>query len=491
MLIPSRFFIPTVWTATAILALAAATKAHAGPEEAPSDLSARVARFTGQDLSKTPITALDLQLGSKGKTKDQPWSGSYWALYNGSVAWPYSIEGTHYKRFRANKNVFEERLPALRASAARGAIDAKTIDSLSATEKYDLYLGDTDFTLTRAVWQAIQEQSDFKRGVEEWEGICHGWATASAYVKRPSHKIVVPSLNGKFLIPFYPDDLKALVTLLWANSLIQDFTKSEGLRCHTNTPEIQENGKVLDRTCKGVNPALWHLTVLSLVGKQQKPFIINKNNDKEIWNQPVSHYEIRYFNPKRGRYGSLEDSIISTRRSWDNFSEFRGNSTSYLVGVEMKLHYISETDPEHRETDGKEKDLIETMTLRYDLELDEQKRIVGGEWLYGDEGPRYGSGSGFGGWGELDEFKPPVYPGFIWRFQSETPIAMSVADSEIPLAGIQTLPESARLALARKAASFRYNLFDFELEKPEVYRRELRPQPLGAVVYPLIEWAHR
>jgi hypothetical protein len=482
MFIPSRFFIPTMWIATALLVLAAvAKKAQAGPNEAPAELSSRVTHFAGIDLSKTPLPALEQELGNQGKTKEQPWSGSYWALYNGSVAWPYMMEGTNLKHFHSNKSVFEERLPPLRAAAMSGKLDAAVLDQLSPTEKYDLYLGDTDFSLTHSVWQAIQEQSDFRKGIQEWEGICHGWSTASAYVKRPSHKVVVPSLNGKFLIPFYPDDLKALVTLLWANSLIQDYTKTEGLRCHTDSPEFDEgNGKVLDNTCKGVNPALWHLSVLSLVGKQHKPFIINKNNNKEIWNQPVSEYEIRYFNPKRGQYGSLEESTVSTQRAWDGLSQFRGQSTHFLVGVEMKLSYVAETNPDHLETDSKEIDRIETMILRYDLELDEQKRVVGGEWLYSDH-------ADFG----LDEFKPPVYPGFIWRFQSENPIAMSVADAQVPLAGIQTMPDSERVALSRKAASFRYDLYERGPEKPVVYRRELRPQPLGAVVYPLIEWAHR
>lgn len=482
MFLSSRHFIPFIWVLSVLFGLAVAVAgAKAGPNEAVGDLSARVSRFSGVDLSRVPLPALDRQLGAKGKTAEQPWSGSYWALYNGSVAWPYSIEGTHFKRFRANREVFSERLPQIRAAVLKGTLAPATIDSLSPTEKYDLYVGDPDFTLTQSVWRAIGEQSDFKRGIEEWEGICHGWAPASAYVKRPKHKIVVPSLNGRWLIPFYPDDLKALVTLLWANSLIQDYTRAEGLRCDTNTPEFDESsGKVIDQHCKGVNPALWHLSVLGLVGKQKKSFIINKNNDKEIWNQPVSHYELRYFDPKRGRYGTLEDSVISTRRAWDEYSEHRSKNTAYLVGVEMKLYYISETDPEHHDTDGKDQDLVETMVLRYDLELDEQQRIVGGEWLYSDR-------AGFA----LDEFKPPVYPGFIWRFKSDNPIAMSVADAQVPAAGFHTLPEATRLQLARKAATFRYDHLDYELEKPEVYRRELRPQPLGAVVYPLIESARR
>jgi hypothetical protein len=92
-----------------------------------------------------------------------------------------------------------------------------------------------------------------------WEGICHGWATAAGIVPRPRKTVKIDMGNGKQL-RFFPDDLKGLASLLWANSLVQDskFLDPntgenvgggviwEGLRCNLKRPKRDRYGRTYD-----------------------------------------------------------------------------------------------------------------------------------------------------------------------------------------------------------------------------------------------------
>lgn len=55
--------------------------------------------------------------------------------------------------------------------------------------------------------------------VETWMGICYGRAPASYMIACPEQSIEVLALDRKTKINFYLSDVKALGSLLWANSL--------------------------------------------------------------------------------------------------------------------------------------------------------------------------------------------------------------------------------------------------------------------------------
>jgi hypothetical protein len=459
-----------------------------GVEEAVG-IQERVQRFVGSADAYRSLLSFQQTVGNTGKAEKQPWSGSYWALYQGSVAYAYADRGGRSKSFDSNRDRFESRMDRIQRRMKKEKLDASDIDELSPTEKYDLYLGDENFTLTHAMWDSLteQEKNTKTHKINDWEGICHGWSAASSYSKRPLKKINVLSLDGKRTIPFYPDDLKALSSILWANSLIQDYTLSEGLRCKTNSPlRDYGSGKVMTTRCKGVNPGVWHLSLLGLMGEKKRNFIINKNNDTEIWNQPVSDYAFEYFNVNTGTKGKLEESAVTLAAANDPFKAFRSKGTAFIVGVDMNVHYADETDPKHKETDDAKSDNIATMHIRYDLELDAAFNVLGGEWI---EVSYYGAKSRY----------IPDYPGFMWHFQSEYPVANSIADAKIAEPGTPEFTSPSLVAASQEASHFRYNRYrinddgDYDIlelddkGQPILSHKELRPQPLGKVVYHLLD----
>lgn len=246
-----------------------------------------------------------------------------------------------------------------------------------------------------------------------WEGICHGWATAAGIVPRPLRTVTVKLHDGRSL-DFLPDDLKAIASLLWANSLIQDSkfeptNKSgeklvdnkgndavvggiimQGLRCNEKKPKKDNYGRFYDKypdayskklepRCVGVHPATWHMGLVNVMGKQGRSFIVERKVKAAVDNHPLSSYEMEYFNPYTGDYGSLSNSIKPITND-DQFYAYRNPEAKLIVGVRVQMSYISWNRPDRNSYDNSQLDEIKTIPMMYDLELRENGDIIGGQW---------------------------------------------------------------------------------------------------------------
>lgn len=452
----------------------------------------KVAKFIGDNEFTTNVYDLNARAGKVASPQNQPWSGTFWPLRSGSTANPY-MERKGFKinqliGVKANLRKFNRRMDDLMNKVAKGKLDEDTIRDMAPSEKYDLFVGDTDFSYTRAEWQSVSEQFNYIGQISMWEGSCHGWATSAIYEPRPNRLFSVMSLDGKYLIPFYPDDLKALSTRLWANSLIQDFTVAQGLRCTVKKPTRDSTGHVTEATCQGVNPGDFHVSVLEMVGARKKSFVVNRSNTRQVWNQPVAGYELTYFNPLTDKDGELNESIVLQNDSNDPFHKHRAEATKYLVGVEMKLRYITETSPSHAKLDSNADDKTKVLKVRYDLELDANNQIIGGEWR-GKHDPDMPSEKELADGYNDETADIPKYPGFLWKFENANPVAMSIADFDFMEQDPTQANRDVLLAASKKAAQFRYNVFIDGYAVNGVKRSELKPQPLGKVVHYLISLA--
>ena len=383
----------------------------------------------------------------------------------------------------------------IRSKMNKDKLDDNTIRDMAPSEKYDLYLGDTDFSYTYSEWQSVTEQKAFIGGITFWEGSCHGWSTAAINEPRPTHVINVMSLDGKYLIPFFPDDLKALGTRLWANSLVQDHTVVQGMRCTQKNPKQDPtSGKVLDTTCEGVNAGDFHLSLLELMGERKQTFVMDRSNKRQIWNQPIAGYELKYFNPATGVEGDLSKSIVPRTSYADSYAKFRAPQAVSLVGVAMTLSYVAETAPSHAKEDSAAKDKIKKMEIHYDLELDASNTIIGGEWR-NDADPADGNDGSPNNNNNDDTYSDetpsiPKYPGFLWKFEIAHPIAYSIADFDFTGDDVTKVDRAVVIAASKKAAQFRYNVYTYDAAgNSTLKRKELEPQPLGKVVNALFQQA--
>ncbi|WP_020557932.1 hypothetical protein [Thiofilum flexile] len=314
---------------------------------------------------------------SKGRLKESPWSDDYWAIYKGILAWRYADpnfpESTDWDKNRQ----YSVNNPA---STILASGNANAIDLLSPAEKYDALVGDTTFSLTQYMWRSGRSYYEQYGKVETWMGICHGWAPAAFMLARPQNAITVKAPNGVNL-NFYPADIKALASLLWANAAGD--TRFIGGRCNDKDPAKDPiTGRSISSDCFDTNPGTWHLAVVNQIGVAQRSFVLDVTYDYEVWNQPCFSYEYRYFNPQTNKSTNvLSDAIVKlTDFTQDKFKKYRSSKATHLVGVAMTVSYVVETKPTHRETDQPRFDVIQSVEYLYDLELDSSGNIIGGEW---------------------------------------------------------------------------------------------------------------
>tara|TARA_B100001971_G_scaffold215192_1_gene259750 strand:+ start:2534 stop:4450 length:1917 start_codon:yes stop_codon:yes gene_type:complete len=313
----------------------------------------------------------------------------------------------------------EEALPY--AMSRRGGLTEyfaqQMVDRGEARDVVDAFPAAFDKAVREQRNFVVKEKNDY---MALWEGICHGWSTAAGNVPRPKHMVSFDLPNGKKL-NFYPEDIKGLVSLLWANSEIQNtkyvYTDQntgkekvsggilmEGLRCNQKSPDTDEWGRLYDSVpdyyskkleprCVGVHPAIWHMGLINIIGNQGRSMIVERKVKAAVDNHPMSGYDMDFFNPMTGDYGDLADVIVpvmsDAEKARDQFKNFRNPETKYIVGVRTTMYYLAWKRPDRKETDGPEDDELVDKTMLYDLELDIDGNIIGGQWRTTEVGKKF------------------------------------------------------------------------------------------------------
>jgi hypothetical protein len=329
------------------------------------------ARDLVDSLVLTKLSDMDAQGLKSAKLAESPWSDDYWGLYAGSIAKRYADP-----KFSVSDD-WKKNTDQLKTAAT-------STDVLSPAEKWDLLVGDAGKTMTNYNINTGKGYYERSGKVETWMGICHGWAPAAYMVPRPQKTVEVTAADGTTKIKFYPSDLKALASSLWANARAS--TRFIGGRCNTMNPAKDEIGRIKDQACRDTNAGTWHLSIVNQIGKAKRSFVLDATFDYEVWNQPVYSYSYSYFNPKTNQYTSSLASATVKRTDFtttqpDKFAKYRAANSVSIVGVAMDVKWVVETRPSTNSPDSPSRDAISGARYLYTLELDAAGNIVGGEWL--------------------------------------------------------------------------------------------------------------
>jgi hypothetical protein len=346
------------------------------------------------------IKSLDQLKLTSSELKIIPWADSYWPAMKGLIGIRYSDPSfPNSKRFEDNFNYITSR-PASSIVASANPI---AIDQLSPAEKYDLLVGDSNWTLTQFSWARGKNYLNRGYNVPSWVGICHGWAGAAHMTVAVSHKPIIVSSVNHISITFYPSDIKALQSMLWA--FASPPARFVGTKCSISRPAKNAIGRIIEPSCINNNPATFHLVLTNQLGLNQRSFVMDATYDAEIWNFPMLKYSYRYFNPQTFEPQTNVDQAIVPIAKFvnDKFKEFRSADARYIVGIVMDDTYIIEINPNH----GPQK-VSPRKTIRhfYDLELNAKYEIIGGEWYAN------------------------AHPDFIWTFNVNA-IAKSISDDRV------------------------------------------------------------
>jgi hypothetical protein len=218
--------------------------------------------------------------------------------------------------------------------------------------------------------------------------MCDGMSFASINLPRPKKSVTLWSIDGKNKIKFYPEDIKALGTLLWKQAKFP--LKWIGKRCTYSLPRVDANGRYSQPECFDTNPGTFHLALVNQIGRAKRSFGMDSTAGYEVWNFPILGYEFKYFNPQTLYYSDNPKQAIIHIGEFtnDRFSQERSPNTTYVVGVETKLNILKDRKALFINLETPEHNASSTTSYKYDLELDQKGNILGGEW-YGRAHPDF------------------------------------------------------------------------------------------------------
>jgi len=397
------------------------------------------------DAFTTQITALP----SNYSLQVTPWSATYWPLEMGGISYRYGENTSYADTWNASVNSYHQpQEHNLYYNTTQWDYVVNKV--YSAAEKFDLLVGDLNYTLTNAMkdeGKAYAVDGDFA----SWMGYCHGWTPASINEPRPVKTVNLTAADGKTVISFYPEDVRAYATVYWANARFD--TSFLGSRCDSesdlNNPSYKDNSTGLwdEYHCFSLNPASLLIVLGNQLGIRGKSFIYDRGVTGQVWNQPVVGYEISYYNPLTTGYhaaGEFNTSKvnISTFQQNANSSEYvaffakKANpNTKEVVGVNLNINYIGENAPVFG--DRVVPDRISPASYNFIIELDDNENIIGGEWATTKAHPMFlwnmaQGGSPFGAGDDVVK----TFGGSVQELQNMTAAAQKVSKRNTVLGAV-------------------------------------------------------
>ncbi|MFI5390687.1 MAG: hypothetical protein ACHQYQ_04940 [Bacteriovoracales bacterium] len=312
------------------------------------------------------------------------WTGYFWPMARGSLGGRLSD-----MKF-LKQGSWKKKMEYVKSNPPPTYVPTK-IHLLSPSEKYELLIGDSANVLTSFMWQRGQETMDKHGQIFSWIGLCDGMAIAAINLPRPKKAVTLWSIDGKNQIKFYPEDIKALGTLLWTQGKFPLLII--GQRCDDSTLRVSPNGRYSQPECIDTNPGTFHLSLANQIGRAKRSFLMDSVASWEIWNSPILGYEFKYFNPQTFDHSAPTETptgaiIPIGEFTNDKFPNTRSPNTAFVVGVEAKVNILKDRFPTFLDFEGPEDNVSSTETFKYDLELDQNGNIIGGEW-YTQEHPDF------------------------------------------------------------------------------------------------------
>jgi hypothetical protein len=321
---------------------------------------------------------------TEGQAAHSPWSGSSWSFNRGSTALRYkdpvwrkitesgSLHQGHIKlfnKFKLGIDGFNGTWKDYRDDKFFGSLP-RTVgkDSyLSPVEKYDALLDDDYFGLTQFTWVKLFEDFEVyenkNNNVPTYYGFCDGWALASSIHPKPIRPVTLYSPFAKRSVTFDVPDIRALVSMFYQTYDRLEYTML-GTRCSKGY------------NCSIVNPGLFHMAVLNRIGHEKKPLLYDSAEDYEVWNKVMKSFDVQYFNPHNKVTTSRKGKDINKYKNAYAREGFKRDiNMTHTVGVELNIEVV------RLRTKYDMQDIVSTYTYYYELELDRNNNIVGGEWL--------------------------------------------------------------------------------------------------------------
>ncbi|MGZ3670600.1 MAG: hypothetical protein ACXVCI_18185 [Bdellovibrionota bacterium] len=306
-----------------------------------------------------------------------PWSDVGWKANKGLVGERYNDSDFEESDGWAGKHAYLKEHSTDWVLKLDPASRAQWIAKLSPAEKYDLLLGISGSGLANNIDTFLEDTLGSNPAFPSWWGLCEGSAPASVIYPEPVRKVVLHSEAYNLDIPFYAPDIKGLATMLWSRFNTNLNLPEAGTECKTGE----------EASCFDSNPATFHASVHHFLDMFPSVLIGEMDPSPVVWNFPLVAYSESYFRPDKGASVKAPDLAAATLplSSWpsDPRHAKRSPGTVSLVGVKMEISYgVNQSTRAPNEGSSKRK--INSRTLTYELELNSNQEMLGGEWVSGD-----------------------------------------------------------------------------------------------------------
>ena len=278
-----------------------------------------------------------------GEAERVPWTDSYWPKHEGGIA----------HRWQTG----EERDYPLLGLEELSALTPEELARLSPTEKYDLLVGNYQYTLT------YRAQAESPASASSWTGYCHGWTSASIHYEEPQ-PVVMTNPDG-LEIPFGSSDIKALLSY-FAGEVVHNTRYPESAMPWATTPRgigtLCLSNNPATPSCQDTDAGAFHVVLTNQLGLRQEAFGIDATTTAEKWNQPVHRYATEVLGTRPPSPGASPNAVEE---------KLTRSHVTWTVEVEPTWDPLLGT-PGHKDT---------TETYTYTVELDADGQIIGGQWV--------------------------------------------------------------------------------------------------------------
>jgi hypothetical protein len=295
--------------------------------------------FSAPEIMSSGFTNSMSALPLEGKLEDgtRGWSSTYWPSNKGGIANRWNSP---------RKETFDYKSPTREQVAT---MSLEQLKLLSPAEKYDLLLGQYDYSFKKQVY------SSTSRIAKDWAGICHGWAPAAMLHSEPVPK-TLKNPEG-ISIPFGSGDIKGLLSYFYAFYTDDQDTDQVGLRCFFGSWLGGARGCNDD-----LNAGAFHIILANKLGLAGEGFLVDIDRYNEVWNQPAYGYKAQVL-----------DAYLPV-------SKKAARSAVREMRVQTDFFYVDESDPTWNAVYGTPDQVISKLELSYRLEIDASGNIVGGAW---------------------------------------------------------------------------------------------------------------
>ena len=184
-----------------------------------------------------------------------------------------------------------------------------------------------------------------RRNNEGWEGYCSGFTASTIRHPEPIRAVDAGTVGGTPGVIFQPSDIKALLSSIYNRTTDDSYL-------YLAPPSASDGGP---------NMGTFHLALANYIGNAGHSVGFDRTKGRAPWNNPIYAYEVTSIRDA-GSSNHLHYKTVDLTLTYSFYGSDQGQQTDTQTG----------------EIRGNQK---QQMALRYNLALDDEGRIVGGQAL--------------------------------------------------------------------------------------------------------------